>query len=250
MLRFLVVIPHYGDDEHLVKCFESLKIEKPTEDEMKEVVFMRPFKYGEVFVSNNNLYNVGFTEASNVGIRYGLNNNFDIFWLLNNDTQVVDLEQAIKDLEEEFTRQGSTTGVAGFKILAMDDPDFIHHGGTGQSFPAGVHKIGRVSSDQLNERTLEKWVTGASMAISSGCLMETGLLDNKMVNYGSDSDFCYRARLAGFNVIYLPIPVLHKIGQSQNPKPEQVKVIKSDMLHFRDKWISGKLFFDLDSEVF
>jgi hypothetical protein len=172
-----------------------------------------------------------------------------VIWLLNNDTKVLDLAQAIKDMEQEFTDYPKT-GVIGFKILSMADPDFIHHGGTGACVPSGVHKVGRISLNQLNARTKEHWVTGASMAFSSGCFLETGVLDEHMTNYGSDSDICYRARLAGFDVVYLPIPILHKIGQSQHPSKEQVRVMKTDMLHFQRKWLLGSTFFDLDSEQF
>ena len=210
-------------------------------------VHVEPFKYGEVYVHNNNVRNIGFTAACNEGIRYGLNGGFDIIWLLNNDTEIPDLPKAIKEMENEFANN-SKTGIVGHKILTMDDPDFIHHGGTGACVPAGVHKVGRVSLGQLNSRTRERWVTGASFAIAAGCALEIGVMDERMVNYGSDSDYCYRARLAGFDVVYLPIPILHKVGQSQTPSPEQMKLIKSDMLYFQSKWMFGKIFFDLDSE--
>lgn len=249
-MRFLIVIPHYGPTSHLNKLFPSLGLSSEVpEDLEKSSRTILPFKYGEVFVWNNNVTNIGFTRACNEGIRYAQNEDYDVIWLLNNDTQVVNLEDAIKSLEAEFI-DNPKTGVVGFKILAMDDEDFIHHGGTGQCVPAGVHKIGRVTLGQLNVRTVEKWVTGASLAITSGCAMDVGVMDERMVNYGSDSDYCYRARYAGFDVVYLPIPIIHKIGQSQNPSEQQVRLIKSDMLHFQSKWMLGKVFYDLDNEQF
>jgi GT2 family glycosyltransferase len=230
-----------------VKLFPTLGLPVPTDDDLLDVRVTVPFKYGEVYVWNNNLRNLGFTKACNEGLRYGLNNGFDVIWFLNNDTQVPDLQMAIQSMEAEFSAN-SETGIVGHKILAMDDPDFIHHGGTGACVPSGVHKVGRVSMGQLNERTLERWVTGASFAVTAGCALEIGTMDEKMVSYGSDSDYCYRARLAGFKVVYLPIPIIHKIGQSQTPSPEQMRVIKADMLYFQSKWMFGKVFYDLDSE--
>jgi GT2 family glycosyltransferase len=249
-LKFLIVIPHYGSNSHLQKLFPSLGVQlSPSElDELTVgecVVF--PFKYGEVYVWNNNLINRGFTAACNEGIRYGMNNNYDVIWLLNNDTEIQDLGVLIEEATKEF-ESGGTTGIIGFKILSMEDPDFIHHAGTGPCFPAGVHKVGRVSMGQFELSTNECWVTGASMMIGAGCLLETGLLDEKMANYGSDSDFCFRARYHGFGVVYLPVPVLHKIGSSQNPTQQQARGIRHDMIVFDNKWRNGKTFHDLENE--
>lgn len=246
-MKFLIVVPHYGTNKHLETLLPSLGVDYPGDEAMDDVRIVVPFKHGEIFIWNNNIRNLGFTKACNEGIRYAQNEGFDVIWLLNNDTEVVDIERAIESLELEFT-SNAKTGIVGFKIIAMDDHDFIHHGGTGSPFPAGVHKVGRVSSGDLDIRTREGWVTGASFAISSGCALEIGVMDENFVNYGSDSDYCFVARRSGFDVIYLPIPIYHKIGQSSSPSPEQAKVLKSDMLYFAGKWINGKLFHDLDSE--
>jgi hypothetical protein len=250
-MKFLIIIPHFGSDEHLKRLLPSIGITL-TDAELSDAVLntsvVLPFKGGEAYIWNNNIRNIGFTKACNEGIRYGMNEGFDVMWLLNNDTEIIDFKKALDDIEAEFVKSPKT-GVIGFQIRTFDDDDFIHHGGTGQAFPAGVHKVGRVSLGNLQERTEEHWVTGASMAISSGCILEIGMLDEKMVNYGSDSDYCFRARYNGFRVVYLPIPILHKVGQSGNPSPEQVKVIKTDMLVFQNKWMTGKAYYDLDKEM-
>lgn len=244
-MKFLVVVPHYGSDDHLKKLLPSLKASQ--EGATTGPVTIIPVPYGDIFIWNNNLENLGFTKACNEGIRFGVNNGYDVIWLLNNDTEVVDIDSTVSALETEF-KDHPNTAIVGFKILSQADPDFIHHGGTGACFPAGVHKIGRVSLGQLDQRTKEHWVTGASFAITSGCVLEIGVMDEKMVNYGSDSDYCFRARYVGLDVVYLPLPILHKIGQSQNPDPKQQRVIKSDMLQFYTKWITGKVYQDLDAE--
>jgi GT2 family glycosyltransferase len=270
-MRFLVVIPHYGTNKHLetllpslgvklasnevdtmlegVHCIQPLSRKGKTFNPISETWDDGVVQCGEIFIWNNNLRNLGFTKACNEGIRYGLNQQFDVIWLLNNDTEVYDIEKAISSLETEF-KDNPKTGIVGFKILQWEDEDFIHHGGTGACIPAGVHKVGRVSLGQLEERTKERWVTGASMAISSGCLMETGVMDDKMVLYCSDSDLCYRARYAGFDVVYLPIPIKHRIGSSAHPNsPEEMKIGKNDTLTFHSKWLMGRDFYDLDNEL-
>jgi len=76
------------------------------------------------------------------------------------------------------------------------------------------------------------------------------LLDEKMFNICSDSDFCFRARYAGWKVIYEPSFVIHhKIGASAKPSSAQMKIHQQDTIAFENKWLSGKTFMDLDREL-
>lgn len=247
-MKFLVIIPHYGDDDYLIRCMKSLGCENfSLASEVVDVQTVNDRM--DVYIYNNNIHNVGFTEANNCGLRYGIMNGYDAFWLLNNDTEVENIEKALDAFYHEFLAHFDT-GVIGCKIVSLEDPDFIHHAGTGACVPAGVHKVGRVSASQYEERTLERWVTGASMVLNARLVREIGVLDKNMVNYGSDSDYCYRARAAGYRVVYLPVTIRHKIGQSAHPSPKQMKVLRTDMLYFQAKWMYGKVFFDLDREQF
>lgn len=245
-MQFLIVIPHYGSDDHLKKLLPSLHCEFNEAISEQECTLI-PTHYGEVLIWNSNVENIGFTKASNVGLRYAYDHGFDVAWLLNNDTFVPDLPGTLDALKKEF-EENEKTALVGFKIVMMDDPDTIHHGGTGDPIPAGVHKVGRVSAGDLDKRTLERWVTGASMAIRVNTTLEVGLLDEKMVNYYSDSDFCYRLRDAGFQVVYLPLTVHHQVGQSGAPNPGQQRVMKADMLRFFSKWVFPRVFEDLNRE--
>lgn len=248
-MKFLVIIPHYGDDEYLVRCMKSLGCENFSLS--GEVAQLEKISDElDVYIYNNNIHNVGFTEANNCGIRYGMDEKvYNAFWLLNNDTEVEDVKGALRAFYDELVSHPDTA-IIGCKIVSLEDPDFIHHAGTGACVPAGVHKVGRVSAGQYETRTLERWVTGASMVVSARIVREIGVLDKNMVNYGSDSDYCFRARAAGYRVIYLPVTVRHRIGQSAHPSPTQMKVLRSDMLYFQAKWMYGKVFFDLDKEQF
>lgn len=243
----LIIIPHYGSDDLLTGLLSSLVVEwEGALGSRREVVI--PFAWGEIYVVNNNLENRGFTRGCNEGIKYALAQDFRTVWLLNNDTVVPDVGAAVRDFLCELDLHPKT-GVIGAKILSLTNPDFIHHGGTTAVFPGGLHKHGFVSKGDLATRTRERWVTGASFVISRECLVHVGLLDEQFFNYASDSDYCYRARAAGFDVIYLPVPILHAIGESAHPSPMQLEVLRSDMTHFEKKWITGRLFAELEKDV-
>lgn len=249
-MNFLVVIPHYGPNSHLQKLLPTLGVEYSKFDVSEEENWIA-FEHGDILIVNNNINNRGFTKSCNLGLGFAAwENSYDIVWLLNNDTEIEDLSQIVESVNREFGDHFDT-GIIGSCIVTLDDPDFIHHGGTGPAFPAGVHKVGRRSLGQCSERTLERWVTGASVFVRRELIEMIGLMDENLVNYGSDSDYCFRARAAGFKVVYLPsVIVRHAVGQSANPSKVQERQIKADMLYFSMKWVNGKLFHDLENEVF
>jgi hypothetical protein len=255
-MKIGICIVHFGAQEILDKCLNSLE------------GHLLPSGNFAVFTQDNNIDNLGFTIGSNKLIKQTIDEKYDWIWLLNNDTTVPSstlqaIEEKLPLLDQDIIkapfpvneiigeRQKSNIGIIGFQIRSLDEPDFIHHGGTGQCFPAGVHKTGSVKLKQLNKTTSEKWVTFASVLIRREVFEKIGLLDENMKFIGSDSDFCFRARAAGFKVTYEPSFVIyHKIGQSQKADNDPIlKQMKQDMIYFQGKWLNGKLYFDLEREL-
>jgi len=231
-----IVIVHYGQQELLDNCLKSF--------------FGLDWKHADPRVFDCNKNNIGFSRGNNVLIKEMLSEYepSDWIWLLNNDTTVP--KETLDNLEKVLSEVPDDVGILGFQIRSMDDPDLIHHAGTHQSYPGGVHKSGSVKLGQFNEKTFEKWVTFASVLIRREVFETIGLLDERMFNYYSDSDFCFRSRYCGWKVQYIPeLVIYHKIGSSQNPNEKQVQMIKMDQLMFENKWMNGKLFFDLENEV-
>jgi len=236
-MKIVIGIVQYGEEKLLENCTKSLGLGNSTDHRISDKVTL------ELRVWDNNKYNLGFTQGHN-NLIWPM--DYDIYWCLNNDTIIpAETLEYLKSFERE-----DGVGIIGHKIVSMDDPDFIHHAGTGSCFPAGVHKSGSVRLGQFTEPSYEKWVTFASVMIHKSVFGIIGAFDSHFVNYFSDSDFCYRARYAGFKIKYDPkIVVQHKIGQSQNPSPEQLEVIMRDSNVFQNKWMNGKAFFDLDKEL-
>ena len=246
-----ISIVHYGEQKLLDDCLKSLNVKYYDDFDgcggRKYRILDSIF---EVKVYDSNINNIGFTAGNNVVIKHFLLERgiTDWIWLLNNDTTVP--KETLEAIEKVLPTLDKEIGIVGFKILSMDNPDLIHHAGTGNSFPFGEHKSGSVRLKQFNKRTNEKWVTFASVLIRREVFESIGLLDEKMVNYYSDSEFCFRARYNGWRVIYEPSFVIHhKIGQSQNPSEAQQKVMKLDGVAFQNKMLNGKVFFDLDKEL-
>jgi len=231
-----VVIPHYGDDALLEECAKSFE-----DDDFVH----------EMFVIDNNADNRGFTKAVNEGILMSFQSDQDVPYVMvvNNDT--VALEAPIGPMVERM-QTTLDCAVVGPKIVSYDDHDHIIHAGGLQCFPNGVHKSGFVSLGQLNDPSVEKWLSFVVVLMRKDAIKRVGLLDEKMFLIGSDSDWCYRARYCDYQCWYEPKSVwAHKVGESGKPTSrESLLIQRRDMYRFYKKWIkAGGLFQELDLEV-
>ena len=236
MTELMVVIPHYGDDTLLERCIASLN---------DAGILSRQI----VVVSQNPpMQNRLFTWAINHGIDMALARREDpngecVIWLLNNDT-VVQKDthtQALRCFEEEGWER---CGIVGTRCQALSEPDFIFWGGSKRCYPTGQHKSGRISLDQLKDRTEEEWVTFASAFINARVIREIGLLDKTLKHVCSDADYSFRARAAGWRCYYEPkSSILHAVGSSHHTADNNLKrIMGEDMERFYDKWIGNGLF--------
>jgi len=142
-----ISIVHYGEQKLLDNCLTSLNGKF----------------FHEIFDCNKE--NIGFSCGNNKIIRKFLggidvpwnNSPPDWIWLLNNDT--IAPKETLIAIEKILPELDLSIGIVGFQIRSMDDHDFIHHAGTYECLPAGIHKSGSVRLKQFNQRTPEKWVT-------------------------------------------------------------------------------------------
>jgi len=217
-------------------------------DKLIEQIYTYPFSNKVLALRTDG--DKGFTAAVNDGLRELLRNeNVKLFWVLNDDVEIDD-DSIIQKLIEFRYDENYDYGIMGHKIVSLDDKDSILFGGAGDPFPAGMHKTGRVSKGDLNKITRERWITFASAVITRECLVQVGLLDEKLSWIYSDSDFCYRARWAGFQCVYNPdVVIYHKGGISSKPTEELRKKFIVDQTYFAMKWIGSNAYRELNSEI-
>lgn len=230
-----IVIPHYGPDSLLDNCTSSIS---------SGVV-------GRIEVVNNNFDNLGFSAGVNEGLRKLRDSKY--IAIVNNDTRFASpLDAGAFVKLHEFMEKHPEVGIVSPKIVKEEHEDLIVHGGTAQCFPNGVHKTGLVSLGQLDTWTYEKWLSFAVVVIRMDALIDVGLLDENMFLIFSDSDWCYRARYAGWKCAYCPDETwTHRMGESANPtSSESYNIMRKDSLIFFKKWVdSAGLFTELDREI-
>lgn len=148
----------------------------------------------------------------------------DYVLLLNSDTVV--FANALGSLME-FMDARPDVGIAGSRL---EDPDGAHQKSCFRfhsvlsEFDSGL-KLGVVTRllrnhvvtipPQTDKAHAIDWVAGASMLVRREVFEEIGLLDPGYFLYFEESDFCLKARRAGWACWYVPTSrVLHLVGQS------------------------------------
>jgi len=179
------------------------------------------------FILIRNGKNFGFAEGNNIGIRYAFKTiNPEYVLLLNNDT-VVD-----RDFLTELvnvTESDERIAFAGPKNYYYD-----YHGRTDViNFAGGKITMWRGKSEHIGVKEIDEgqydcitntdYVTGACLLARRETIKEVGLLDPAYFLYWEETDWCIRARKAGFKLLYVPkAKIWHKVAASSKPKENPI----------------------------
>lgn len=192
-------------------------------------------RFGEDAVTANNS-NEGFIRAANRGIatatgRYVL--------LLNNDTVVTPGWLAAL---QEAAERSPQVGIVSGKIVGPDGR--VQLAGAYIAFDGSARMIGEGLSPEDPSLSAERevcYVGGHCMLIKREVIEAIGPLDDSYgFGYHEDTDYCYRAREAGFRVVYTPHCVVHH-QLFGTPLPERQRIIAENQRLFLERW-SDRLF--------
>ena len=165
--------------------------------------------------------NLGFAGGSNVGIRLSKG---ELIVLLNPD--VIVRPDWLRNLVEGILAD-EAVGIGGGKAYYPDGRTLQHAGGFIQA-PLGLgnqHGRGEIDKGQYDKQREVDYVMGAALGIKRSLLDQIGLLDEGYSLYYEDTDLCFRARRAGWRVLYIPDAVLmHVEGGTSS---------QGDCSHFR-----------------
>jgi len=182
--------------------------------------------------------NLGFAKANNLGAG---NSRAEFILLLNSDARLKpdSLQKAV-----DWLRSNPRSGVAGAQLL---NPD-----GSRQN---SIANFPTLATELLNKSLLRRLfparfpgkeqrftapvpvetVIGAFMLIRGSLWRQLGGLDERYFFFLEETDFCLRAKKAGFAVVHLPqVEVWHHQGQSakQVPLPARIEYWRSRYQYF------------------
>lgn len=194
-------------------------------------------RYGERVEIVETGANLGFAGGNNKGIEHALAGGADLVLLLNNDTVV---DPGFVDALAAAMRDAPAVGVAGPKIYYHVPPDRIWFAGgvismwRGTARHIGIREVDRGQYDRPRD---VDYITGCAMMVRRSVFERVGVLDTGYRAYFEDSDFCMRARRAGFGIRYVPSArVWHKISSSTGGQLSRRKItrkLESSVRFFR-----------------
>ena len=163
--------------------------------------------------------NRGFAGGNNVGIRLGLAEGREQFWLLNTDT-VIHRDALVTMLER--ARAVPEAGIVGSTLLFHDEPSAVQALGGAivnrRTFAANHVGIGtradQVPDDPADVEARMSYVVGASMLVSRAFIERVGLMQEDYFLYFEELDWAVRAE-GLFRQCWAPRSLVwHKVGAS------------------------------------
>ncbi|MDE6627133.1 MAG: glycosyltransferase family 2 protein [Lachnospiraceae bacterium] len=180
--------------------------------------------------------NLGVAAGNNIGILYALKLGAEYVMLLNNDIILS------TDLMEILVEKASEQVITVPKIFYYDKKKIIWSAGGYVDWKTGTpHHIGLNQCDGSTFR-LERYVEIAPtccMLIHKNVFKHVGKMDERYFMYYDDTDFCVRANLKGYKILYVPSAVMwHKVNSSSGGLDSKITryYCARNILYFMDKY--------------
>ncbi|MDD3679541.1 MAG: glycosyltransferase family 2 protein [Candidatus Shapirobacteria bacterium] len=235
-----IIIVSYNTKKLLQDCLESIKcslakdsikaqiiiVDNNSSDGTQEYLKSIANKRGLIAIFNKD--NAGFAKANNQGIERARGK---YVLLLNSDTILTEgnfFTKTIRFLEKNkkigilgprlLWENGQTQPSGGYFpilprlftwALMIDDLPLINK----IIKPYHPHGPGFYTKDRYYQKPhYQDWVTGACFFIKREVIKKIGFLDENIFMYTEEMEYCYRAKKAGFDIVYYPETSLIHLG--------------------------------------
>lgn len=259
-MKVSIIILNYNTPEVTEQCI--LSVLKNTKKAKFEIILVDngslPESYSYLrkkFSKSKNIKiirstkNLGFSGGNNLGIK---KSSGEYILLLNSDT-IVD-----GDVISEMAQWLDKNGDVGVATCALKNEDGTIQG-TGGYFPTLLRVISWMTIEDFpfvdklikpfhphrsksilkndefykSKREID-WVTGAFLFTRREVIDQVGAIDEDYFMYTEDTDFCYRAKKAGWKIMYLPKwSITHLGGKSSNREYPILTEFKSLKLFYK-----------------
>jgi GT2 family glycosyltransferase len=217
-----IVILNWNGKENTCECLES--VAKITYQNYQVIVadngstdgsvtaIAQKFSHTMIIENGDNL---GYAEGNNRAITYAIEQGFDYVLLLNNDAIV---DPHLLDNFMSVSESNPNAGVFGAKIYYLSEPQKIWFAG-GKILPellTSHEGFGEIDDKLLWEEVRPiDYACGCALLVKSEVIKKIGALESKFFLMWEETDFCCRARAAGFECLFVPKALVwHKISAS------------------------------------
>ncbi|MBI2939415.1 MAG: glycosyltransferase [Chloroflexi bacterium] len=177
------------------------------------------------------LQNLGFAGGANIGIRAS---NTDVVVIMNPDVTVN--PATLASLATALSGD-PRAAIAGGKLLYPDGRTIQHAGGS-LSYPLALadhYGYGAEDRGQHDQAREVDYVTGAVIAVKRSALEEIGSFDEGFYPaYFEEVDLCFRARRAGYKVLYVPqaVAIHHESATTGKNTPQYYRYYHRNRVRF------------------
>lgn len=238
-----IVILTWNGLEYTRACLESLRAHTPLGNDIQVLVVdngstdgtlphLRSLDWIRLIENGRNL---GFVRGNNVGIR-ATPKDHDVL-LLNNDI-VIPQGGWLEEIRR-VAYSADDVGIVSCRLVFPDER-LLH---AGAYMPLGSfwgQQIGSLEKDvnQYNADRDVQCVVGACMYIKRPVLEAIGLLDEAFFSYFEDTDFCLRAKEAGFRTVCAGGTTLvhHQNVSTRINRVDFTKIFQKSQKIFRRRW--------------
>lgn len=246
MISFVVI--EYKNLSEIQSFCNSISDKLNAED---EIIISSNSQYSEneqAGVLSNFPLNKWVFNANNGGFAYGMNEGLkiakgEVLVVMNPDVKIKSSLRPMID----YIKDHPEVGIVAPKIVDADGivQDSFRHFATPFSFVE--RQIGRIiHRNKLNVKSANTpqkvdWVIGAFMMVRRDFYEKVGGLSEDYFMYCEDEDWCKRAHLAGYDVVYFPDTIIEYKGtRSSRTSWKFAKIhIKSLMTYWRKYGIWG-----------
>jgi len=210
-----IIILNWNGKQDTLECLESLShvnsphqiivVDNGSKDDSVEAI-SAAFPSVTLLETGENL---GYAEGNNVGIREALKQGASHLLILNNDTTVE------PDFLDAFL--ANDDAVQGAKALLTSDPSTLDHLGGMWKIEKGTFSlIGcREKASKWNDRIPLDYVCGCALFAKAEVFKKIGLFEPRFFLFWEESDWCARAKKAGYQPYFCPKAKLyHKVSGS------------------------------------
>jgi len=197
-----------------------------TDDSLEKLSIYQLPNMDYKFIETNE--NLGYAGGNNFGLRHSLKNNFDYTILLNNDV-VLPKDLLVKLIE--VAENDRKIGILAPKMYFAKGYEFhkerykeedlgkvIWYAGgfiDWNNVYSDHRGVDEVDTGQYDKEIEVDAANGACLLIRNKVIADIGFLRDKYFMYWEDADYCFRAKKAGWKVVYTPQTCLwHKVSSS------------------------------------
>ncbi len=225
---YIIILNWNGLDDTL-ECLQSLgKIDYPhykivlvdnkSKNDEGRIIKQQ---YPEIHLIQNKK-NEGYAQGNNIGIEYALKQGADYILFLNNDTVVL---PDFLSILVEYLQKHETVGVVGPKMLYYDSDKIWFNGGKIYwwiGFARHLERLKQNTQSKITSPLEVEYITTVCCLVKKEVFEKIGLLDSSFFIYYDDTDWCFRARRAGYKNVVVPAAVIrHKVSVASGVEGRQ-----------------------------